>query len=151
MTRSYILTWRLAPGSSGVWVVDEYALIGIITAVYDDEPFAHITPIGTVFAGVQAVCADHFKHPTIRVLDRNWNIPSATSDVARASRGNDKPTREHSSPGKDLEIAAPQRTVIKTRLSSRNIEYGLLLPMLIMSIAIALVSLAKKPKPRIVH
>lgn len=64
---SIILT-IVGPGASGTWVVDGNALLGIIIAVYDNEPYAHMIPIASIFSGIQDMFSKHSKHPEVHIL-----------------------------------------------------------------------------------
>jgi hypothetical protein len=50
-----------AKGSSGAWVVRGSDLLGVIVAVYDNEPYAHMLPIEQVFSGIRSAYTDDTK------------------------------------------------------------------------------------------
>jgi hypothetical protein len=55
----------LERGLSGAWVICGGQLAGIIIAVYDNEPYAHMLPIGQVFSDIKAVLSGGISVPTI--------------------------------------------------------------------------------------
>lgn len=52
-------------GSSGAWVARNNGLLGMILAVYDDEPYVHMLPMHQVFADVQSVLQKDGKKPIV--------------------------------------------------------------------------------------
>jgi hypothetical protein len=52
-------------GLSGAWVVRGPRLIGMIIAVYDDEPYAHVLPISSVFSDIEALLSDGHLPPQV--------------------------------------------------------------------------------------
>jgi hypothetical protein len=57
-------------GSSGAWVVQGSSLLGIIIAVYDDEPYAHMLDITNVFQDIRALLSDGEQIPSVLVGGR---------------------------------------------------------------------------------
>jgi hypothetical protein len=62
-----VLTTAIDRGSSGAWVVQGSKLIGIIIAVYDDEPYAHMLDIASVFQDIRALLSDGEHVPNVLV------------------------------------------------------------------------------------
>jgi hypothetical protein len=58
------------PGSSGAWVVQGSSLLGIIIAVYDNEPYAHMLDITNVFQDIRALLSDGEQIPSVLVGGR---------------------------------------------------------------------------------
>ncbi|KAH8731768.1 hypothetical protein GQ44DRAFT_721947 [Phaeosphaeriaceae sp. PMI808] len=54
-TKKIQLDDPLGLGASGTWVVESGALIGIVTAAYDNEPYAHMIPIASVFSDIEKI------------------------------------------------------------------------------------------------
>jgi hypothetical protein len=50
-------------GTSGAWVVRGSTLLGVIVAVYENEPYAHMLPMEQVFADIRAAYTDHAASP----------------------------------------------------------------------------------------
>jgi hypothetical protein len=50
-------------------VVSGSDLLGVIVAVYDNQPYAHMMPISDVFSGIQSILTENLIRPSIRVLD----------------------------------------------------------------------------------
>jgi hypothetical protein len=48
--------------------VDDRALLGVITAVYDDEPYAHIIPITSIFSGIESMFSRDLKRSKIEMI-----------------------------------------------------------------------------------
>jgi hypothetical protein len=44
-------------------------LIGVIVAVYDNEPYAHMLPIESVFSGIRTTIPDNLKHVELQLLN----------------------------------------------------------------------------------
>jgi hypothetical protein len=44
-------------------------LIGVIVAVYDNEPYAHMLPIESVFSGIRITIPEHLKHAEVQLLN----------------------------------------------------------------------------------
>lgn len=57
----------VARGSSGAWVVQGSYLVGMIIAVYDDEPYAHMLEVASVFSDIRALLSDGEHVPSVRV------------------------------------------------------------------------------------
>jgi hypothetical protein len=82
-------------GSSGAWVVQGSSLLGIIIAVYDNEPYAHMLDITNVFHDIRALLSDGEQIPSVLVGGRAslgisllGNTRSFTADLAeRCSTG----------------------------------------------------------------
>jgi hypothetical protein len=73
MIRSLLTT--VGRGFSGVWVVSGNETIGVIVAVYDDQPYVHMLPITTALSGIRAVLPDDLKLAEVRVLSTENNEP----------------------------------------------------------------------------
>jgi hypothetical protein len=69
----------LERGSSGAWVVQGPCLLGIIIAVYDDEPYAHMLDIASVFQDVRALLSDGEHIPSVLVAG-NLALESSPDD-----------------------------------------------------------------------
>lgn len=54
---------RTGKGSSGAWVVRGSDLLGVIVAVYDNEPYAHMLPIEQVFSAIRSAYTDGTTNP----------------------------------------------------------------------------------------
>jgi hypothetical protein len=73
-------------GSSGAWVVQGSSLLGIIIAVYDNEPYAHMLDITNVFQDIRALLSDGEQIPSVLVggpVKSNTN--NLASDLAKRS------------------------------------------------------------------
>lgn len=68
----------LERGLSGTWVLGDGRLTGVIIAVYDDEPYAHMLPVSQIFSDIQALLTDGVSVPEIglpRESNRRGQIP----------------------------------------------------------------------------
>ena len=57
-------------GLSGAWVVSGETLLGVIIAIYDDEPYAHMLEITSIFSDVRALMSSGDRVPVISLIDR---------------------------------------------------------------------------------
>jgi hypothetical protein len=48
--------------------VDGRALLGVITAVYEDEPYAHMIPITSIFSGIESMLSKDSKRAKIEMI-----------------------------------------------------------------------------------
>ncbi|KAF2827038.1 hypothetical protein CC86DRAFT_466786 [Ophiobolus disseminans] len=145
-----MLTRSSAPGASGTWVVDGNALLGIIIAVYDGEDYAHMLPIGPVFASIQAVCRQGSQLPSLKVLDQKWSVlenmgarrlrPTTgfQTEIRRASKQSEEATGDAPTIDNDPEKQESQAAAPSERSLSGWETYEILAPMLLMVVAIAL-------------
>lgn len=52
-------------GVSGAWVLSDGKLAGVMIAIYDDEPYAHMLPISQFFSDIKALLGNGVSHPVI--------------------------------------------------------------------------------------
>jgi hypothetical protein len=69
---SHRIHWltQVVPGSSGTWVVEGRALLGVITAVYDKMPYAHMVPIKSVITGIESMFDQSARRVKVAVVSQ---------------------------------------------------------------------------------
>lgn len=72
---------RLEPGLSGTWVTRGSDLLGVIVAVYENEPYAHMLPIRQVFSDIQSLLAQDEKFPEVGILFESPLIGRKSTDM----------------------------------------------------------------------
>lgn len=61
----------LEKGLSGAWVVHGNGLLGMIVAIYDHEPYAHMLPMQKVFSDIQTTFTSDGRHPHVDISIAN--------------------------------------------------------------------------------
>jgi hypothetical protein len=152
---------KIDRGFSGTWVVSNGEAIGMIVAVYDNQPYVHIIPMASVFPSIRNVLRERLEDPEVRIkstvintasdLELSEAQPHLVSGVTRpkhrlaTQRSNDRlaaklekrkkndVTRPASVPGSVPRMESQLNIV-------RKLPPGLFVPMSLMVLAIGLVS-----------
>jgi tetratricopeptide (TPR) repeat protein len=95
-------------GSSGAWVVCGTKLIGMIIAVYENEPYAHMIEVNTIFSDIKSLLADGESVPHVSL-----NLPVRRSHRGSISQGLYDPTSV---------LTATTRAWVKVQASHRFVE-----------------------------
>jgi hypothetical protein len=158
---SSLLT-RIERGFSGTWVVADGESIGMIVAVYDNQPYVHMIPMASIFQSIRRTLRQRSEDSEVRMLSPADAIepelvsPKAQPHVAPAMT---KPRHSTLPLLKDLlpvnpekekkddllrpssvtEPSPPGETLLQI---VRKLPKGLFVPICLMVLAIGLVSLA---------
>jgi hypothetical protein len=62
--------------------VDGRALLGVITAVYDNEPYAHMIPITSILSGIQSMFGGDPMRTKVKVVSHG-QIEARRRDVSK--------------------------------------------------------------------
>ena len=69
------------PGLSGTWVTRGSDLLGVIVAVYENEPYAHMLPIHRVFSDIRSLFAQDGKFPEVGICLQSSLIGRKSADM----------------------------------------------------------------------
>jgi hypothetical protein len=70
-------------GLSGAWVVRGPCLIGMIIAVYEDEPYAHVLPISSIFTDIRALLSNGDHVPQVSLPERSMGYLESDTAMGR--------------------------------------------------------------------
>jgi hypothetical protein len=134
----FLLLMNVGRGFSGVWVVSDSETIGVIVAVYDDQPYVHMLPITTVLSGIRAALPDDLKLAEVRVLstestEQSHYVPTQAQLRSNQVSGSTMQSKESHGVPKRFEVSELDGTLI---------PIGPLLTMCLMSFAIGLVGVS---------
>jgi hypothetical protein len=82
-----ILT-KIDRGFSGTWVVSSGEAIGMIVAVYENEPYVHMLSMGSVFSSVRKTLLGAIKDPEVRILSTVDSLANSSERLQARSRPN---------------------------------------------------------------